>query len=722
MKWIKPAREFGDICPKYVKNFQIVVFDESCATLMITALGCYEAVLNGKRISDYVLAPGWTEPSRLQYQTYDITHLLQHENTLEITVGRGWLRSPLAGRRPEEGRDPRLDLPPALAVRLEIGDICIETDTTWQVSESPVIFSEIYDGEIYDARIESAPFLDNRESVVETPTPEVTLIPQQGETIKEMERLSPAEFITTPRGETVIDFGQNITGYIEFSLPAATTEGEKLTFSFAEVLDSNGNFYTENYRTAKSTLTYITREGAQSYKPKFTFFGFRYVRVAREWITDENSPDFPDITAIAVYSDMRRTGWLSTINPLLNRLFENVIWGQKGNFLDVPTDCPQRDERLGWTGDAQVFVKTAAYNFDVQKFFTKWLADLAIAQLENGLVTHVVPDTQSGRGGSAAWGDAATICPWEIYMHYGDAAILENQFASMCKWVDFITATTKDEFLWTGGTHFGDWLSLELPTPEMNPDVRRGATRHDFLATAFYAYSCGLVVKAGEVLGRDVSSYKNLREKITKAFRRNFTDYRTQTEFILPLQFELIENPQEVADELAAKITTDGNCLKTGFVGTPYILHVLSRYGYTELAYSLLLREEYPSWLYPVTKGATTIWERWDSIKPDGSFQTANMNSFNHYAYGAVMDWVYSVAAGVLPLEAGFAKIKIAPQPDPRLGWLDCKIDTPAGAVSVKWQYTKNRIRYDISTPSPAEITIADKIFVVEEGKYVYYS
>jgi alpha-L-rhamnosidase len=421
---------------------------------------------------------------------------------------------------------------------------------------------------------------------------------------------------------------------------------------------------------------------------------------------------------------MPRTGWLTCASPLLNRFFENVAWGQKGNFLDVPTDCPQRDERLGWSGDAQVFVKTAAYNFDVQRFFTKWLADVAIAQMPNGLIPHVIPDTQQGRGGSAAWGDAATICPWEIYMHYGDKAIQENQFESMTKWVDFITNTTKDKFLWTGGTHFGDWLSLELPSPEVNPDIRRGATRHDFLATAFYAHSCGLVVKAGEVLGRDISAYKTLYENIVNAFRKNFggkeMDYRTQTEFILPLQFDLIENPQDVADALARKIASDGNCLKTGFVGTPYILHVLSRYGHAELAYSLLLREDYPSWLYPVTKGATTIWERWDSIKPDGSFQTANMNSFNHYAYGAAMDWVYTVAAGITPAQAGFSRIKIAPKPDPRLQWLHARVETRSGTISCKWQYENGKIRFDIQTPSPAEITIGDKIYIVEKGNYVY--
>ncbi|MCL1882390.1 MAG: glycoside hydrolase family 78 protein, partial [Defluviitaleaceae bacterium] len=626
----------------------------------------------------------------------------------------------------EDGRDPRLDLPPAIAARIEIVSeknvsekkppTIIETDTSWRVYESAVRFSEIYDGEIYDARLENP----TKPEAVEEFSAEINLVPQQGDEIREMEKIPPIALITTPKNETVIDFGQNITGYVQFFLPKTTESGQEVKISFAETLDPDGNFYTENYRTAKSYLHYICRDGAQSYKPKFTFFGFRYIRLD----AFPTTADVKNFTAIAVYSNIKQTGWLSSSNPNLNRFFENVIWSQKGNFLDVPTDCPQRDERLGWTGDAQVFVKTAALNFDVERFFTKWLADLSNAQLPSGLVPHVVPDTQKGRGGSAAWGDAATICPWEIYLAYGNEKILLNQFESMCKWVDFIEeSASKTDFIWKNGIHFGDWLSLELPPPDA-PDIRRGATRHDFLATAFFAHSVDLVIKAGKVIGRDVSSYKILRKKIIEAFRKTFpeNDYRTQTEFILPLQFNLAENPQKVADALAKKIAKDGDCLKTGFVGTPYILHVLSRYGHTSLAYTLLLREEYPSWLYPVTKGATTIWERWDSIKPDGSFQTSNMNSFNHYAYGAAADWVYTVAAGIKTSKnhPGYARIKISPQPDPRLEWLSARLETRHGTIFSKWSYVNDKIRYEIRTPSPAEIKIGDKIYKVKKGTFVF--
>ena len=710
-KWIKAKRDFGDICPVFVKEF--AAKDCKKAVLTITAMGLYEAQLNGVRIGNYVLAPGWTT-KRLQYQSYDVTELLKDQNVLSVSVGRGWQRSPLAGWVDSEGVQPRTKQAAGLCAQLSIDGQIIESDSSWKVQEGPVRFSEIYDGELYDANIAAG----GLEAVEEYPGPAWPLIPQQGDEIREQDRLRPAAIIKTPKGETVIDFGQNLTGYIELTLPGQVKAGSPISISFAEVLDKEGNFYTENYRSAKSLLRYICREGEQTYKPKFTFFGFRYIRL----------DDFPVpvkaeyFTAIAVYSDMERTGYFECSHPLVNRLYENVIWGQKGNFLDVPTDCPQRDERLGWTGDAQAFVKTAAYNYDVERFFTKWLADLALDQTENGMVHHVIPDVL-GDGGSAAWADAATICPWEIYLAYGDKAILNQQFESMCKWVDFIGAQTKDEFLWTGGTHFGDWLALDSP-----PDHIRGSTRADFLASAFYAHSTNLLLKAGKVLGRDVSKYESLYRNIVKKFLETFTDCRTQTEHVLALHFGLCggkDKEVEVAKSLAEKVIADGSCLQTGFVGTPYLLHVLSGHGYTDLAYSLLLREEYPSWLYPVTKGASTIWERWDSIKPNGDFQTTQMNSFNHYAYGAVADWLYGVAAGIKALEEapGYRKISIAPQPDPRLKWLSASLKTRQGWLRSKWQYTGDgKIRYDIESPSPAIVHIGDKLYQVEKGSHTFFS
>ena len=404
--------------------------------------------------------------------------------------------------------------------------------------------------------------------------------------------------------------------------------------------------------------------------------------------------------------------------PLLNKLFENVIWGQKSNFLDVPTDCPQRDERLGWTGDAQVFIRTACLNFDAERFFTKWLADLAADQREDGAVGHVIPNVLH-QSGSAAWDDAATICPWAVYLAYGDPNILRAQFASMKKWVDYITAHTTTRDLWTGGEHYGDWLGLDAPSGSY-----KGSSREDLIASAFYAHSTALVIKAGRVLGQDISAYEALYERIVRAFRQAYPVYQTQTECTLAIYFALAEDTQKAADQLAQMIRSCGTKLQTGFVGTPYLLHALSAHGYTELAYDLLLRREYPSWLYPVTKGATTIWEHWDGQMENGDFWSSDMNSFNHYAYGAVADWVYTVAAGIQTVEEkpGYAAVRIAPQPDKRLDWLEASVETRHGLVRSRWEKQRDMWRYEIETPVEAEVVIDGRKTFCRPGRYIFFS
>jgi alpha-L-rhamnosidase len=412
---------------------------------------------------------------------------------------------------------------------------------------------------------------------------------------------------------------------------------------------------------------------------------------------------------------MERTGYLRSSNPFLNKLFDNIVWGQKGNFLDVPTDCSQRDERLGWTGDAQAFVRTACLNFDVEKFFTKWLADMAANQREDGLVGHVIPDVLDTEIPSAAWADAAAICPWQVYLAYGNPQILADQYECMEKWVGYVTDHTTTKYLWTGGEHFEDWLGLDSPVGSY-----KGSTRADFIASAFYAYSTELLIKAGKVLGKDMTEYEVLYRSIVETFRTTYTTYTTQTECVLAAYFRLAEEPQKAADQLAEMVRTADTKLQTGFVGTPYLLHVLSDHGYKELAYDLLLRTEYPSWLYPVTKGATTVWEHWDGIMENGDFWSADMNSFNHYAYGAVADWVYEVAAGIKPEKAGFEKIRIEPNPDERLGFLDVSIDTRKGKVSSKWIFKNGKVQYEITTPSEADIVIDGKTYSVKPGTYMF--
>ena len=717
-KWIKPAQDMGDVCPVYVKDFPGGK-DVAKAVLYITAMGVYEARMNGQRVGKFVLAPGWTSyETRHQYQCYDVTPLLgKGDNRLEVIVGKGWYRSPIPGWLKDEEREARSKMPAGLIAQLsvEYADGKTEvfgTDESWLAGESQVRFSEIYDGETYDAGFVTKDYLNAE--CFEKGTD--NLIPQQGEEIREMETVAAVSVFQAPNGETVVDFGQEVTGYVQFCVNAHA--GEMVEISHGEVLDKEGNFYNANYRAAKAKITYTCKEGEQTWHPQLTFFGFRYIRLDKF----PGTPRPEQFAAIAVHSDMKRTGWLECSNPLLNQLFSNILWGQRGNFLDVPTDCPQRDERMGWTGDAQAFIKTASYNYDVQRFFTKWLADMAADQCPDGSIPHVIPALSVGSG-SAAWDDAAAICPWQIYLTYGDAGILRQQYDCMKKYIGFITSSTNDPYLWTGGTHYEDWLGLDAPVGSY-----KGSSRADFIASAFYAHSTHLVVKAGKVLGEDVSEYEALYQKIVETFRKTFPDYRTQTEYVLAVHFDLAEDLQKTADALAQKVIEDGSKLQTGFVGTPYLLHVLSGYGHTDLAYTLLLRTEYPSWLYPVTKGATTVWEHWDGIMENGDFWSTDMNSFNHYAYGAVADWVYEEAAGIHTMEdaPGFAKVRIAPKPDPRLEWLGAAIHTRHGLIRSRWSWVDKalgakQVRYEIITPVPALIEIDGQEKWVEAGEYIFF-
>ncbi len=705
--WIIPGRDFGEVCPLFLREFSVEKPIVG-ATLRATARGVYEATLNGTRVGDFVMAPGWTAyEHRIQVQSYDVTSLLQRENKLIIRLANGWF-----GKGVWRDKDKVHPEPCSIIAELTIRYIdgtteVIGTDENWRVAESELRYCDLYNGVIYDARVQ--PTFDHHAAVSEY-NDQTVLCEQIGEKITEQERLSVKEIITTPNGETVIDFGQNLTGYVEISLTAKA--GERVSLSFAEILDRDGNFYNENYRSAKALYDYTCKDGEQTFKPGMTFYGFRYVRV------DEfpGTVKLENFTAVAVHSDMRRTGYIETSDPMLNQLFHNIIWGQKGNFLDVPTDCPQRNERLGWTGDAQVFMRTATYNYDVRKFFRKWLLDMKSQQGEDGSIPGVIPNVLTRRI-SAAWGDAVTICSWQYYLTYGDKAILEEMFEPMTKWVDYITATTEKENLWFGGDHYGDWLELKCAYGE-----RKGETRDDLVASAFYAYSTEIVVKAGRVLGRDVSKYEALYQRIVSAFQAEFEGtFKTQTEHILPLYFGLCRDRAAVAKSLADMVHADGDKLQTGFVGTPYLLHVLSDNGYSDLAYQLLLRREYPSWLYPITKGATTIWEHWDGIKPDGDIWPASMNSFNHYAYGSVADFLYGVCAGIRTVEEapGFARVCFAPVPTDEIEWFSAEIETAHGPVRSAWRHQDGRVVYELTTPVPATAVIAGKRLELEAGTHL---
>ncbi|MBE5040041.1 alpha-L-rhamnosidase [Ructibacterium gallinarum] len=688
----------GKNCIAFQKKFDIGK-DAVAAKLWITAMGVYEAVLNGNRVGNFVLAPGFTSYNKRHlYQEYDITPMLKEENELNVFVGDGWYRGQLTwdvNNRNLYG--DRCAMIAKMEITYPDRTETIYTDESWMCGNGPVVASGIYDGEIYDARI--VPMFDQPAAVLNAPKQQ--LVPQDGEIVCEHERIRPVKTMLTPKGEKVIDFGQNLTGYVEFKTTAKA--GDRIVISHAEVLDKDGNFYTENLRGAKQLLQYTCRDGEQVYKPHFTFMGFRYIRL-------DECPENTEFTAIVVHSDIKRTGDFVCSNEKVNQLFHNIIWGQKGNFLDVPTDCPQRDERLGWTGDAQVFVKTASFNFNVNRFFEKWLADLSADQKEDGCVSDVVPNVlgEDHEDGSAAWGDAAVICPWQMYLTYGNKALLARQFESMKRWVEYSAKK--------GRTHYGDWLALD---GEKGND--RGLTDKEFISSAFHIYSMGLLIKSGKVLGKDMSDYEKRCSALRDQFEEEY-ECKTQTEHVLALKFHLTKNPQKLAAELAQMIKENGNRLKTGFVGTPYLLHALSENGYADVAYSLLLQEEFPSWLYSVNMGATTIWEHWDGIRPDGSFWSAGMNSFNHYAYGAVADWMYEVAAGIKIDEnaPAFAHIIIEPIPDARLGFVKASIDTVNGKVSSGWKWENGKITYEIEVPTTATVRLHGDEIQAGKGKHVF--
>ena len=679
------------------------------ATLNITTLGCYYPVLNGERVGDFILAPGFTSRKRVQYQAYDVTKMLKRENTLSILVGDGWYNGKI-------NFVVANDVPKALICQIDIQykdgtkESLASDGSSWRASYDKLRFAELYDGEFYDSTYDDSPSA----TASELEHPKDIIVKQQGVCVKEQERLLPLSIFKTPNGQTVVDFGQNLTGYFEIEVLA--TDGDEIKLTAGEVLDKDGNFYNENYRDAKATFRYICHTGLNKYKPRLAFWGFRYLRV--DSFPCDIKPHH--ISAIVVHSEMKRTGYLNSSSPKLNQLFSNIIWGQKGNFLDVPTDCPQRDERQGWTGDATVFCKTASYNYDVEKFFEKWLTDLKLDQGKKGNIPNIIPQTvcwdwSTSEETGAVWGDSATIIPYRMYMTYGNKAILKSLYGTMRRYLEYIKNNTKKKYLWYGCGQFGDWLGLDAPSGSY-----RGSSNEDFIASVFYYNSAKIVAQVSKILGKSYEKYEKLSLKILEKTRTTFKEYKTQTECALALYFDIATDKQEVAKRLNDMIRANGNKLKTGFVGTPFLLHALSQNGYSEAAYDLLLQEEFPSWLYSVNQGATTIWEHWDGKNDKGEFWSKDMNSFNHYAYGSVADWVYEEACGIKPLEAGFERVEIAPKPTDKLDHLSAIIETKKGKISSKWYHFEGKIRYEIETPVEAKIVINEKTYTLPAGKYTF--
>lgn len=689
------------------------------ATAYVTAHGMYEAQINGKRVGDAYLTPGWTAyQKRLQYQVYDVTTLLKKGgNAIGVTLGSGWYRGTIgfSNHKDVYGKDI------ALLFQLEINysDGSTETvvsDNSWRSSTGAIRYSEIYNGETVDAREEkkgwSLPgYNDAGWAGVKTANhSKDVLVATYNEPVKKKEVFPALKIFKTPAGEQVIDFGQNLVGWVMMKVNGKA--GDKITLSHAEVLDKAGNFYTTNLRAAKSQDHFILKgEGEEMFEPHFTWHGFRYLKV--EGYPGELKPE--NFTAVALYSDMAPTGSFTSSNPMVNQLQHNIQWGQRGNFLDVPTDCPQRDERLGWTGDAQVFSRTAAFNMNVHSFFSKWLKDVAADQLPNGSVPFVVPNVLGpNSAGSAGWADVANIIPWNMYLAYGDKQVLENQYPSMKAWVGYMQ-TNSNHDLWNKGFHFGDWLFYR---PDDDNDGRAAVTDKYLIAQCFFAHSTQLLINAAKVLGKteDVAQYESLLKRIKEAYMKEYMTANgrlvsgTQTAYVLALNFDMLPESlrQQAADRLAENIKAYGNHLTTGFLGTPYLCHVLTRYGYTDIAYTLLLQEKYPSWLYPVKMGATTIWERWDGIKPDGSFQVPSMNSYNHYSYGAIGDWMYRVMVGLDTYEdgPGYKHIRIQPHMGGGFTNASASLQTYYGTLSSGWKLDGKRISMDVEIPANTTATV----------------
>ena len=711
--WIEPVMKADakaeEPCPLIRKTFNLAKEVRS-ARLYITSHGLYQLEINGAKPNDWLFTPGWTSYNKnLQYQTYDLTKLLKKgDNAIGVTLGNGWYRGDLGWSRQRNLYGNQLGVLAQLEVEFTDGTKeVILTDKTWKFTTSPILMSEIYHGEKYDARLEvpgwSTPSFNDKawKPVAVKEFSKENLTAQNGPKVRRMVELTPIKIFTAPNGDTLVDMGQNMVGWVK--LKVTGNAGRKITFRHFEVLDKTGNPYYDNIRAAKQTVEYTLKGiGEEVFEPHFTFQGFRFVKVSGFG----KMPEVNNITGIVIHSDMDRTGEFSCSDPMVNQLQHNIQWGQMGNFLDVPTDCPQRDERLGWTGDAQVFSPTACFNRDAATFYSKWLKDVAFDQAPDGRVPDVVPNIL-GPGGSTGWADASIIVPWTVYRQYGDKRILERQYASMKAWVNYMKTQSGSKFLWTNGNHYGDWLAFATT----DSDYPGATTDKDLIATAYFAWTSKLMSRIAAILNKpeDAAAYKELFNNVRAAYQREYVtpngrlSSNTQTAYVISLAFGLVPDSQRdsVAARLARDVKSFGH-ITAGFIGSALVNPVLSEFGYDNLAYMLLMRKDYPGYLYPITKGATTIWERWDGIKPDGSFQDAGMNSFNHYAYGAIGSWMYSTVAGLQkdPEVPAYKKIIIRPVPGGGLTWAKAEHQSIFGLIKSEWKSENKMLTLNVTIPA----------------------
>lgn len=732
----------------YLRRKFSLVKEISKAELNITALGLYKGYINGKAISDQIFMPGFTYyKKRVQYQTYDVTSLLKKGlNVISVMLGDGWYRGKIGifSKRYFYGEKTKLSA--VLNVNFVDGTTdTITTDNRWNATQNgPILKSDWKDGEVYDARREligwtELDYDDSNWHEIYQGVYNGAIDPSEGEKILEHERFTP-EILKTPDGSTVLDFKQNLFGYVEFTVSGKS--GHKVKLTHGEALDENGNFTLKNLiangllgaRGTFQEIKYILKDGIQTYKPNFTAHGFQYVKI-ENWPEEVKVENF---TSIAIYSDMEQLGSFECSNPLVNQLVSNSRWSQKSNFMDIPTDCPQR-ERAGWTGDIACYSSTATYLMNVNKFLAKWLKDVALQQTEEGCIASIVPDVglPSFADGAAGWADAVIIIPYVLYQAYGNEKILEDQYESMVKWMSFLEGRAKKthssrwlkknpykNYTIDYGFHWGEW---QEPGRPMSTDAIKGFFKPDFeVATAYYAHSAYLMAKIAAILGKseDAENYSTLFENVKKAYRYNYTsngivNSNRQCKYIRPVAFGLISEEEKIVNitKLNELIKENNYKIGTGFLTTPYVLQMLSDYNFVETAYNLLENTERPSWLYEVKKGATTIWENWNGIDDKGK----PTDSFNHYLMGSVIGFLFSHVAGIRSLEPGYNKVSIKPLPGGSFKFVNCIYRSVTGLIESAWKIEGSKFILNVEVPVDAEIHLPDgTVYYVSKGKHVF--
>lgn len=725
-KWIT-TQDGDDFHPVFSRSFRPAGKVRG-ARLYISGLGLFKAELNGKPVSEEVLTPYYSNyHDEIQYLTFDITDLVSEENTLKVSLGNGWYKGKFGLAGMKENFGSRFQMIAEIRITCEDGSVqTIPTDENWTYTGSDTEASDIYDGEVLNRLLWEGKANEEKHAVLTEA--EGKLVERYSLPLLEMEDMKVKEIIFTPAGETVLDFGQNFAGYPVFY--SRQPEGTKIVLDFGEILQ-DGNFYNENYRSAKSRFTYISDGREEWVKPSFTYFGFRYVRVTG-WNGDLWEENF---VGKAVYSCMDVTGKMETGHAGVNRLFSNAMWGQKSNFVDFPTDCPQRDERLGWTGDAQVFCGTASYNMDTAAFYHKFIHDLRTEQVKlDGVLPGVIPVFDKNAAiFSSVWGDIATFLPTVLYEHYGDIYALEEYYPMMKDWVDKITKEDKargQRYLFDYGNQLGDWLALDGRTQQS----MKGGTDDYFIGSCYYAASVKKTADAAKALGlaEDEAYYRDLYEKIYAAILKEyFSDtgrlcIDTQTAYIVALYFGVYKDKERVVEGLRSRLYKDCYKLKGGFVGAPIMCRVMAENGMEEEAFYFLLQEGYPGWMHCIDLGATTIWERWNSVLDDGHLSGTMMNSLNHYSFGAVVEYLYRDVAGLKALEPGFKKALITPLMNQKLKYMDMTYDSAMGTYRAAWRIQNDgNVKVEVEVPFGCSAVIGlpfyeGGVIEVEAGKYEY--